>query len=80
METTPLVQALADRDRVLGQCPSRSSRFGRSAKEMAYNYADLQQALTTWQLTDAQRAAGLAEHAAAASPTRRAPRAARPRC
>jgi hypothetical protein len=29
-------------------------------EEMAYNYADLQQALTTWQLTDAQRAAGFA--------------------
>ncbi len=28
-------------------------------EEMAYNYADLKLALTTWQLTDAQRAAGV---------------------
>ncbi|RKO05525.1 hypothetical protein D8O04_29685, partial [Burkholderia mallei] len=30
-------------------------------EEMAYNYADLKLALTTWQLTDAQRAAGAAK-------------------
>ncbi|EGD06283.1 hypothetical protein B1M_02180, partial [Burkholderia sp. TJI49] len=29
-------------------------------EEMAYNKADLQLALTTWQLTDAQQAAGAA--------------------
>lgn len=48
-------------------------------EEMAYNAVDLERALTTWNFTDAQRAAG-APPAATASLTRRKPPVARPTC